>query len=164
LDACEPGEGITVSAVAFTQADFDNLEIVRQIVFRRLKEDTNWNQLYEDWDERTASRFVKFDPPHLKNRFLVLMMEVMWQLITQGVITPGMWQLITQGVITPRINAPNPELPWFRVTSYGKTVLETERFVAHDPAGYLQEVKSAAGTVTSTAVLVGSPERAPVTT
>jgi hypothetical protein len=45
LDACEPGEGITVSAVAFTQADFDNLEIVRQIVFRRLKEDTNWNQL-----------------------------------------------------------------------------------------------------------------------
>ena len=45
-----------MSAVAFTQADFDNLEIVRQIVFRRLKEDTNWNQLVmggREWNAKS---------------------------------------------------------------------------------------------------------------
>lgn len=116
-----------MSAVKFTKADKGNLELVRQIVLRRLK-DGQWNQLYEGWDERQAAKYVVFDPPQLENEFFVLVLEVMWQLIGQGVITPG-------------INAPNPALPWFRVTGYGKKVLEAERFIPHDPSGYIDEVR-----------------------
>ena len=119
-----------MTAVTFTKEDFDNLELVRQIVLRRLKEG-GWDQLYQQWDEHHASKYVKFEVPHLQNRFIVLVSEVMWQLIIQGVITPGK-------------DAPNPELPWFRVTSYGKSVLEAERFLPHDPAGYLNDVRNVA--------------------
>ena len=77
-----------MSAVTFTQADFDNLELVRQIVFRRLK-DGKWNQLYAPWDEHLVGQYVTYQPAHLENRFIVLVLEVMWQLIIQGVVTPG---------------------------------------------------------------------------
>ena len=50
-----------------------------------------------------------------------------------------MWQLIIQNVVTPGLNASSPELPWFRVTSYGEKVLAEERFSPHDPTGYLDE-------------------------
>ncbi|SRR6266545_3226944 len=115
-----------MTAVAFTQTDFDNLELVRQIVLRRLK-DGSWDQLYETWDERNTGQYVRIESSHLRNRFMVLVLEIMWQLIIQGVVTPGK-------------DVSNAELPWFRVTSYGKKVLETERFLPHDPAGYLDEV------------------------
>lgn len=126
-------------AIIFTQADFDNLELVRQLVFRRLKEGS-WNQLYDPWEDRTVSQIVVFDASHLRNRFIVMVVEVMWQLIVQGVVTPGM-------------NAANPALPWFRVTDYGRTVLEAERFVPHDPTGYLDEVRTVAQSATGDAAL-----------
>ena len=40
------------------------------------------------------------------------------------------------------MNESNLTLPFFRVTDYGKKVLEAERFVAHDPAGYLDEIRA----------------------
>lgn len=128
-----------MSPVTFTQADFDNLELVRQIVLRRLK-DGQWNLLYDPWVERSASQYVTFQPLHVSDRFIVLVQEVMWQLISQGVITPGK-------------DAANPALPWFRVTSYGKNVLETERFVPHDPTGYLGEVGKVVKSATGNAAL-----------
>ncbi len=120
-----------MTAVTFTEEDLDNIELVRQIVFRRLKADDQWNQLYLPWDSSSTGQYVIFQKPNIQNRFLVLVQEVMWQLIIQGVLTPG-------------INASNQELPWFRVTGYGTTVLEAERFVAHDPTGYLNDVNEVA--------------------
>lgn len=116
-----------MTAINFTKDDINNLELVREIVFRRLREG-NWNQLYDTWEEHHTGKLVQFESPGLKNRFYVLMNEVMWQLIIQNVITPGM-------------NASNPELPWFRITSYGEVVLAEERFSPHDPAGYLDEFR-----------------------
>jgi hypothetical protein len=58
-----------------------------------------------------------------------------------------MWQLVTQGVITPGMDSSNLTLPFFRITDYGKDVLETERFGPHDPTGYLLGVKNSAKTV-----------------
>lgn len=127
-----------MAAVKFGQVDVTNIELVRQIVIRRLK-DGHWNQLYDEWNPNQVGQFVVFEPDHLRNSFIVLMLEVMWQLIIQGVITPG-------------INAPNPALPYFRITSYGQKVLEEERFVPHDPVGYLIEIKK----VTKTAVGQGA--------
>lgn len=128
-----------MAAVKFTSADAGNIELVRQIVIRRLK-DGNWDQLYDPWDANQVSQFVDFEPAHLRNTFIELMLEVMWQLIIQGVVMPG-------------INAPNPELPWFRITGYGKQVLEEERFVPHDPTGYLVEIKKVATSTVSKAAL-----------
>jgi hypothetical protein len=54
------------------------------------------------------------------------------------------WGLIIQGVLTPGKDAPNPELPWFRITKYGEEVLKTERFLPHDPTGYLAELGNVA--------------------
>ncbi len=123
-----------MSAVTFTQDDADELELVRKIILLRLKEDPRYNQMYRFWSDPDGQRYVTFDPPQLSSRFEVLEGEVLWQLIIQGVITPG-------------INSANPALPCFRITGYGKKVLEEERFLPHDPTGYLDKLSVAAKTV-----------------
>jgi len=117
----------------FRDEDLNNLELVRQIILYRLKHDESWNWLYEPWNSNNQD-FVRFEPERLKSRFFVLVGEVMWQLIAQGVITPG-------------TNSANPGLPGFRVTDYGSDVLEKERFIPHDPAGYLDELRGLADKV-----------------
>ena len=128
-------------AIKFTKDDFDNLEMVRQIVFRRLKDDRNFNLFYQYWDNSTE-RYVTFDEPQaqFRDRFEFLADEVLWQLFMQGVITPGK-------------DSSNPALPWFRLTSYGKKVLAAERFIPHDPTGYLEEVGQVAQSVVGQAAL-----------
>ncbi len=123
-----------MTAITFGVDDFDNLELVRSIVLRRLKEDRSWQQFYDNWDSRGAAGRVEFAQNNHRDQFMVLVDEVMWQLLMQGVITPG-------------INAHNPGLPWFRTTRYGKQVLEAERFVAHDPTGYLKELRASFNTI-----------------
>ena len=118
----------------FRQSDYDNLELVRQIVLYRLKHDAEWSQFDYVWGDRHTSSFVKFDPPQLRDRFVVLANEVMWQLLVQGVITVGM-------------NANNPNLPFFRITDYGHKVLEAQRFIPHDATGYLEDLRAVTGVV-----------------
>lgn len=119
----------------FRQSDWNNLEFVRQIVLYRLKHDSGWNQFDYYWGERGSS-FVEFENDQLRSRFLELANEVMWQLLVQGVITVGM-------------NASNPTLPCFRITDYGQKVLEAERFIPHDPTGYLDELRAVTGAITT---------------
>jgi len=115
----------------FRDADFANLEFVRHVVLRRLKDDADWHQFDRTWDERNQA-FVRFEEPRLRPRFITLSNEIMWQLIIQGVITVGM-------------NSDNPNLPWFRITDYGQKVLDAERLIPHDPTGYLDELRGVAG-------------------
>jgi len=117
----------------FRQSDWNNLELVRQIVLYRLKHDSDWNQFDYVWGERGSS-FVEFEYPQLRTRFVVWVNEVMWQLLIQGVITVGM-------------NVNNPTLPFFRITDYGQMVLEAERFIPHDPTGYLNELRVVTGAI-----------------
>lgn len=117
--------------IVFRQDDFDNIEMVRQIVLARLKYQPNWSQFDYSWN---AQEYVEFENDNLRSRFLILATEVMWQFISQGLITPGS-------------DAANPALPWFRITDYGKKILEEERFIAHDPTGYIKNIKSNMGQV-----------------
>ncbi len=117
----------------FRESDFNNLELVRQIIFDRLKHDTTWSRFDYDWAQHD-SPYVEFEHQDLRWRFVVLANEVMWQLIIQGVLTVG-------------CDSANPNLPFFRITDYGEMVLKTERFVPHDPTGYLDEIKSVKGSV-----------------
>ena len=48
----------------FRDEDFGNLELVRQIVLRRLKHDDNWHQFDQIWDLQ-RQEFVRFDEPRL---------------------------------------------------------------------------------------------------
>jgi len=114
----------------FRQSDFNNLELVRQVVLYRLK-DQNFHQFDYSWG--MAEEYIKFEHANLRDRFVVLANEVMWQFIIQFVITPG-------------LNASNPNLPFFRVTDYGQKVLAAQRFIPHDPTGYLRDLQVAAKT------------------
>jgi len=115
----------------FRQQDFNNLELVRQVILYRLKHDRNWTQFDYVWSN--TGSYIEFESHPSRNRFVVLANEIMWTLLMQGVITPGK-------------DAPNPTLPWFRVTDYGQKVLEAERFLPHDPTGYLEDLRASAKT------------------
>ncbi len=120
----------------FRETDRKNLELVRQIVLFRLKNDPEWSQFDYTWDPRYVSRFVDFENPYLRDRFVFLANEIMWQLLIQGVISVG-------------LNAHNLNLPFFHITDYGHDVLNQERFIPHDPTGYLIEIKSLSGSILS---------------
>ena len=112
----------------FRESDNQNIEFVRQIVLNRLKNDTRWNQFDYSWAD-TGLNYVEFENSNIQRRFIVLVNEVLWQLITQGILTVGK-------------DVANPNLPFFRITDYGQSVLETERFIAHDPTGYMRDLES----------------------
>lgn len=128
-----------VEPPVFGQADFNNLELVRQIVFYRLRTDANWHYFDYSWDR--TDRFVRFGDNEIRSRFVVLANEVLWQLIIQGVITPG-------------TDSSNPSLPWFRITDYGQEVLKHDRFIPHDPTNYLNDLHAAAKTTLGIVTLV----------
>jgi hypothetical protein len=130
--------------VVFRDADFDNLELVRQVVLRRLKEDTNWSAFDPTWADQNQD-LVRFEPNRLRSRFVVLANEVMWQLIIQGVITVGRDQH-------------NNNLPWFRITAHGQKVLEAEKFVPHDPTGYIEELTAITGPLDMTVTIAYAEE------
>jgi hypothetical protein len=127
----------------FRQEDRHNLEFARHVVLHRLKHDREWKQLYQ-WD--MAGSYIRFDAADGAQRaslvelFTVLAHEVMWELMIEGVIRPGYFDQDTRL---------QPELPWFHVTDYGRKVLEEERFLPHDPTGYLDQLQAAARTTTT---------------
>jgi hypothetical protein len=86
------------------------------------------------------STHVTFPQHHNRIRFFFLVKEVMWELLFQGVISPG-------------LNNANPNLPFFHVTDYGREVLRAERFLPHDAGGYLDEVKKVSKTIVTDVTL-----------
>ena len=134
---CEP--------VTFRDEDYDNIELARQIVLRRLKMDTDWCAFDRTWADQNQD-VVRFEANRLRKHFVLLANEILWRLIFQGVLTIGR-------------DADNLDLPWFRVTAHGQKVLDAERFVPHDPTGYLDELRSIAGPL-NTAVAISYVEEA----
>lgn len=53
------------------------------------------------------------------------------------------WELIIQGIITPGSDWSNPNLPFFRVTDYGKRCLQDNSVLPHDYGTYLQAIQDA---------------------
>jgi hypothetical protein len=66
-------------------------------------------------------------------------MDVVWNLIAEGVIAPGK-------SISPSMQ----NLPWFHLTAYGRTVVASDEYEPHDPVGYLARVDSKVTDVDST--------------
>jgi hypothetical protein len=59
------------------------------------------------------------------------------------------WGLIIQGILVPGLNDANQGYPFLRLTEYGKRCVDEERFLPHDPEGYLREFQSAVPNVDS---------------
>lgn len=114
------------------------LEVIRSVVFSRLKRG-RWEQLYIG--DTGFDEYFDFgqNVTVARNNLLLKVQEIFWQLISQGVITPG-------------INTSNPNLPWFRLTDYGRKVIEEQRFIPHDPTNYINRFKNDISNVDSVVV------------
>ncbi len=117
------------SKIPFDPATAD-LETARQIVFVRLRADRQYTHI-----DKTGEGFDPFveylgNPPGRDGRWrlTVLAQEVFWQLVTEGVLSPG-------------IDYSSPDLPWFHITEYGCKVLSSVEPQPYDPTGYLARLR-----------------------
>jgi hypothetical protein len=104
-------------------------ELARAIMLERLRRDSSWSQL--------NSYDPGFDPyveyvGNSRTKLLVLLQDVFWEFIIQGIIAPGS-------------NLSNPNLPWFHITEYGRKVLESGELLPHDPTSYMQRFRTDVG-------------------
>lgn len=113
--------------IKFDPNDPAFFEILRSVVFDRLRKG-GWEQLY--MHDTGFNEYFDFgqNVRGAEAATMPMVQEIFWQLIAQGVITPG-------------LNISNPNLPWFRLTNYGKKVIQEERFLPHDPTNYIQSFK-----------------------
>src|SRR5687767_3740232 len=88
-----------------------DLALLRQVILRRLRQDTSWHQLDPD-PEIGYQNYLELAPAFNANQILVWsVLEVFWELVSEGVVAPG-WSSV------------QPGFPWFRITQHGKAVLE----------------------------------------
>jgi len=51
------------------------------------------------------------------------------------------WDLIIERILTIGIDSTNPNWPFLKLTSYGHSIVESQKPIPHDPSGYLSRVK-----------------------
>ncbi|MBI3097426.1 MAG: hypothetical protein HYY93_04145 [Planctomycetes bacterium] len=103
-----------------------NIEAVRQIVFARLTRDKSWNELEAGQDK--LDPYVAWLGHPSRGVLDLCVREVFWNLVSIGILTPG-------------TNESNLDLPWFRITEYGRRVIEDGEALPYDPTGYMESVR-----------------------
>jgi hypothetical protein len=93
---------------------------LRAIVFDILRKTPQTHFRAVENDVRSASETYE-------RRDVLLLNEVLWDLLLQGVLAPGK-------------NSLNPDLPFVHVTEYGIQCLEHDTWVAHDPDRYIERL------------------------
>lgn len=118
--------------IAFDVTNPD-LNILREVIFGRLRSQSDWKTI--DSDPVAAYRgYLTLSPPRQDDATLLefLILEVFWQLTIEGIIAPG-------------ISGNQGGFPWFRVTAFGKKVIEQKGYVPNDRLGYLRLLQSRVG-------------------
>jgi hypothetical protein len=116
------------------------MEEARGYVFQALRQDgwNQWGPLLSHVGHITAkARNIQIDAMrHFGDggQFLTeseknLIMEVVWSLITQGILVPG-------------LNDSNQGWPFLRLTEYGQRCVAEDRILPHDPDGYLRDFRN----------------------
>ena len=115
--------------ISFNPDEKGGLELARAVVLRHLKEDRNCQQYQHVIS--SLDNYVDFigDLQKGRSRFQMLALDVLWELMIQGVIAPG-------------LNAANPNLPFFHITEYGERVISEQKYMPHDPTGYLDHFRA----------------------
>jgi hypothetical protein len=118
-----------MSKIIFNPNEKGGLELARAIVLERLRNDKSWQQY--DHSGEGFDRYVEYigDQGAGRRRLVFLAQDVLWEFMIQGIIAPG-------------LNVSNPNLPWFHITEYGEKVLVEKELLPHDPAGYLEWLRS----------------------
>jgi hypothetical protein len=132
-------------------ADSGTVEDVRRLFFHRLREHPEGWQQVNHHLENTFGGYVEFPTQRDWRAFNELADEVVWDLITQGIIIPGS--------VGGGSNLHCASLPHFRVTSYGRLVLKAGNAIPQDSEGYLAELK-AFGKECVDAIAIGYVEEA----
>jgi hypothetical protein len=68
-------------------------------------------------------------------------------------ITAVVWELIIEGIYTPGTGMQTPNLPFVRVTAYGRKCFEAGELTAHDPDDYLRRLKAMCPSIDETTLL-----------
>lgn len=68
------------------------------------------------------------------------------------VLVDAFWELATTGVVAPGNGWAQPNFPWFRLTPYGRKVLETTEYEPHDRTGYIATLKTRVPTPDATVI------------
>jgi hypothetical protein len=63
------------------------------------------------------------------------------------------WGLIVEGVFAPGTGWQNGNLPWLRITEYGRQCLAAGEITPHDPDGYTERLKSSCPDIDDTTLL-----------
>jgi hypothetical protein len=122
--------------VRFGDAEQNDISFVRQVVLHRFREDHGWNQAQAHPDTRVGyATWVEFQSTRHYERFIELADTILWELITLGVILPGSG---SGG------NPANFNLPSFRLTDFGRKVVEAASYVPNDPGAYLSASRACA--------------------
>jgi hypothetical protein len=137
--------------INFGDSEQNDIELVRRLVLRRLREDKAWTQAESKSHYVIGfEQYVDFTSEAHRERFFELADTVLWQLVTLGVILPGKggggW-------------VEHFGLPYFRITDYGHEVIDAGRTSPHDPSGYLSELRKSAKTL-ATPIMLGYLEEA----
>jgi len=118
-------------------------EEARGFLMRALRQ-PNWSQITDlhiavgnlkakayELDKRQGRAFISDGRGYLERGEPSIIDELIWSLIVQGVLVPGS-------------DDSNRELPFLRLTEYGKRCTENGELLPHDPDGYLRDFADAA--------------------
>jgi hypothetical protein len=114
-----------VEKIPFDPAN-PSIEAARRIVLARLRHDPQWHAL--DNSGEGFDPYVEYKGAANRGVLNLHAREVFWQFVVEGILAPG-W------------NSSNLELPWFRITSHGRSVISAEEPQPYDPTGYLATVR-----------------------
>jgi hypothetical protein len=112
-----------------------DLKLLRLTIIERLRRDESWHLL-----PNSSAGFDDYiDPvhPERKQVLVVHVNEVLWQLLIEGVLAPG-------------LDSSNLNLPWFHITDFGRTVLDSSGPNPFDPEGYIDFVRRRVANADST--------------
>jgi hypothetical protein len=108
-------------------------ELVRTIFFRRLKSETNWNELgLHGWET-----YVTFVNNSFPMQLLLRATRVYWQLVGEGILHPG--RLKADPNVTG-LDLHQFQPPYFSLTPYGAEVVAGPSFEPHYPKSYMTDL------------------------
>ena len=94
---------------------------------------------------RAVENDVRSKSEEYERRDVLMLNEVLWDLLLQGILAPGK-------------NSLNPDLPFVHVTEYGTRCLEDGEILAHDPDRYIDRLAGHIGGKTNPIIMESARE------
>jgi hypothetical protein len=105
-----------------------NADIARQVLLDWLRD--NPTAKHMNYDGHAYLPYVDLVGRADFDALASQIMEAFWELVIQGIVVPGKGSQLSEIC-----------LPWFRLTPYGRRVLQTGVGHPYDPAGYLTRIR-----------------------